>query len=168
MPKERTLILTRQQIERKITRIAHEILERNHAEKNIVIVGVAGRGSEVAKRITSVLKAKDGPAIHQLEIELSKENPLKTEMKFSGDLSLLKGKSVVLVDDVLNSGRTLIYATKFLLDGEPKSLSTATLVDRFHRSFPVRADYVGLTLSTNLKEHITVEMEKGKEAVYIE
>ena len=75
---------------------------------------------------------------------------------------------VVLVDDVLNSGRTLIHATRIILEHDPKILATATLVDRIHRKFPIRADYVGLTLSTNLKEHISVELGGKKEAAYLE
>jgi pyrimidine operon attenuation protein/uracil phosphoribosyltransferase len=73
----------------------------------------------------------------------------------------------VLVDDVLNSGKTLIYASRFLLDVDLKSLTIATLVDRFHRKFPIRPDIVGLTLSTNLREHVSVNLNKGKEAVYL-
>lgn len=168
MPKERTLILESRQIGQKLTRMAHEIHENNYLEKEIVLVGVVGRGLEVAERLFSALKSIATCDVHLHQIEINKDKPLSADMKFSGDIKLLKGKSVILIDDVLNSGRTLIYAAKYLLDAEPRSLATATLVDRFHRRFPVRADYVGLTLSTNLKEHITVEMEKGKEAVYLE
>ena len=168
MPKERTLILESKQIGQKLTRMAHEIHENNYLEKEIVLVGVVGRGLEVAERLFSALKTIAACEVNLYQIEINKDKPLSSDVKFNGDIKLLKGKSVILIDDVLNSGRTLIYAAKYLLDAEPRSLATATLVDRFHRRFPVRADYVGLTLSTNLKEHITVEMEKGKEAVYLE
>lgn len=168
MPKERTLILESKQIGQKLTRMAHEIHENNYLEKEIVLVGVVGRGLEVAERLFSALKSIATCEVNLYQIEINKDKPLSSDVKFNGDIKLLKGKSVILIDDVLNSGRTLIYAAKYLLDAEPRSLATATLVDRFHRRFPVRADYVGLTLSTNLKEHITVEMEKGKEAVYLE
>ena len=168
MPKEITPILDAQQISQKLTRIAHEIHEKNYKEKDIVVVGVTGRGSEVAERIAKLLTDISEINVVVHHIELNKEKPLNGEIKYSGELKELKNKSVILVDDVLNSGRTLIYAAKHLLDAEPKVLSIATLIDRFHRRFPIRADYVGLTLSTNLKEHITVEMEKGKEAVYLE
>ncbi len=168
MPKEKTLILESKQISQKLTRMAHEIHENNYLEKEIVLVGVVGRGLEVAERLFSALKSIATCEVNLYQIEINKDKPLSSDVKFNGDIKLLKGKSVILIDDVLNSGRTLIYAAKYLLDAEPRSLATATLVDRFHRRFPVRADYVGLTLSTNLKEHITVEMEKGKEAVYLE
>jgi pyrimidine operon attenuation protein/uracil phosphoribosyltransferase len=168
MPKERTLILTAKQIHQKLTRMAHEMLENNYTEKTIVLVGVVGRGMQVAEALYKELKKITDIEVQLTSIELNKEKPLNSEMKFSGELKQLKGKSVILIDDVLNSGKTLIYATKHLLDTEPKALSTAALVDRFHRKFPIRADYVGLTLSTNLKEHIAVELDKGKEAVYLE
>ncbi len=148
--------------------MAHEIHENNYKEKELIIVGVVGRGNEVAARLGKLLTSITEISISVESIELSKEKPLSGEINYSGELKALKGKSVVLVDDVLNSGRTLIYAAKHLLDADPKNLSTATLIDRFHRRFPIRADYVGLTLSTNLKEHVAVEMEKGKEAVYLE
>ncbi|MFN0032449.1 MAG: phosphoribosyltransferase family protein [Flavobacteriales bacterium] len=168
MPKSRTLILTSKQISQKLMRMAHELHENNYTEKEIILVGVVGRGLEVAMRLHKLLKGIAECDVLLHHIEVNKDKPLGSEMKFSGDIKSLKGKSVILIDDVLNSGRTLIYAAKHLLDAEPKQLATATLVDRFHRRFPIRADYVGLTLSTNLKEHISVEMEKGKEAVYLE
>lgn len=166
--RERSLILDSAQIAQKLMRMAHEIHENNYLEKELTLVGVVGRGSEVAVRLGKLLASISDLSIFVENIELDKEKPLNSEATYSGELKALKGKSVVLVDDVLNSGRTLIYAAKFLLDAEPKKLATAALVDRFHRKFPIHADYVGLTLSTNLKEHISVEMMKGKEAVYLE
>ncbi len=168
MTRERSLILDSVQIAQKLMRMAHEIHENNYMEKELTLVGVVGRGSEVAARLGKLLSSISDLTVFVEKIELDKEKPLNSEVTFSGELKSLKGKSVVLVDDVLNSGRTLIYAAKFLLDAEPKKLATAALVDRFHRKFPIRADFVGLTLSTNLKEHISVEMMKGKEAVYLE
>ncbi|MFM9986643.1 MAG: phosphoribosyltransferase family protein [Flavobacteriales bacterium] len=168
MPKERTLILESKQIGQKLTRIAHEIHENNYLEKEIILVGVVGRGLEVAERLFKLLQGIAESTVTLYQIEINKDKPLSAEVKFNGEVKSLKGKSVILIDDVLNSGRTLIYASKYLLDAEPRSLATATLVDRFHRRFPIRADYVGLTLSTNLKEHVSVEMEKGNEKVYLE
>ena len=167
-PKERTLVLNSLQIRQKITRMAHEIYERNYREKELILVSITGKGKEVAKRIAGVLESISTIKVSMFNLEFDKDSPLSEPMKFSGDLKSLKGRNVILVDDVLNSGRTLAYASKFLLDAAPQKLATATLVDRFHRRFPVRADFVGLTLSTNLKEHVTVEMPKGKEAVYLE
>ena len=100
-------------------------------------------------------------------IELHKDKPTTNPIVFSGDLAGLKNKAVIVVDDVLNSGRTLIHVVKFLLDYPLKSMKTVVLVDRFHRRFPVRADIVGLTLSTNMKEHVSVDFSKP-EAVYLQ
>lgn len=168
MVRERTLVLNSLQISQKITRMAYEIYERNYKSKELVLVGVKGKGSEIGERIALVLKSISPIQIISHEIELIKDNPLSSTPIFSGDVKKLKGKNIILVDDVLNSGRTLVYACQFLLNAEPAKLATATLIDRFHRRFPVHADFVGLTLSTNLKEHVTVEMPKGEEVVYLD
>ena len=168
MGKERVLVLNHQQIDQKITRMAHEIRENHYPEKEIILVGVKGKGERIAAYIAELLNVLPGMSVRCHTIELNKDEPLKHDFLFSGNLKSLKGKPVVLVDDVINSGRTLIYAAKFLLDAEPRRLSTASLADRFHRTFPIRADYVGITLSTNLKEHVAVEIAKGKWAMYLE
>lgn len=160
------LILDSKQIAQKIARMAHHIYEIHYKEKNIIIVGVRDRGFEVARRIADQLRSISELEVELYSISLDKDKP-QNEVNFEGDVKNLKGNVVVLVDDVLNSGRTLIYAAKYLLDAYPRILATATLVDRIHRRFPIRADYVGLTLSTNLREHIAVELGK-KDAVYLE
>jgi pyrimidine operon attenuation protein/uracil phosphoribosyltransferase len=148
--------------------MAHEIHENHYREKELVLIGVEGRGSQLAARLCKLLSEVSELTIHQEEIRLNKDKPLTEPLVFTGDLKSLKGKSVILVDDVLNSGKTLIYASRFLLDVDLKSLTIATLVDRFHRKFPIRPDIVGITLSTNLREHVTVNLNKGKEAVYLD
>lgn len=168
MSKERALILNARQIDQKLTRMAHEIHENHYKEKELILVGIEGRGSDMAKRLQKRLSAVCEIQITLETVSLNKDKPLSSDILFSGDLKTLKGKYVVLIDDVINSGRTLIYASRFLLDSDLKGLSIATLVDRFHRKFPIRADYVGLTLSTNLREHVSVELGKGKEAVYLD
>ncbi|MDZ4751568.1 MAG: phosphoribosyltransferase family protein [Flavobacteriales bacterium] len=168
MGKERVLVLNHHQIDQKITRMAHEIRENHYPEKEIVLVGIKGKGERIAAYIAEILNQLPGMKVTSHNIELNKDQPLSTDVIFSGNLKDLKSKPVVLVDDVINSGRTLIYAAKFLLDAEPRKLSTATLADRFHRTFPIRADYVGITLSTNLKEHVEVEVTKGKWAMYLQ
>jgi len=168
MSQDRVLVLNHKQIDRKIVRIAHEINERNYKEKELVIVGVHDLGAEIAELLCKNLEEFSPLKIHRLVLSLNKKKPLSEDMVIKGDIRLLEKRVVILVDDVLNSGRTLIYAAQFLLNQEPKALSTAILVDRFHRKFPIRADYVGLTLSTNLKEHVSVVKEKGKFAAYLE
>lgn len=160
---QRTGILSLDQIERKIRRMAHQINEAHHADETMFVVGVDGQGYEVARRLADELRALSQAEVLLHKLSLDKQKPWSRTMAFDGDLASMKDQIVVLVDDVLNSGKTLMYSAHFLLDAHPRRLATATLVDRIHRMFPIRADYVGLTLSTNLKEHIAVEME-GKDA----
>ncbi|MEN9348163.1 MAG: phosphoribosyltransferase family protein [Flavobacteriales bacterium] len=168
MATERTLLLNDQQISRKITRIAHQIYEDHYQAKELVVVGVTGKGQLIAERIAALIKEISTLKVQVFELTLQKDSPLSSPIVFSGTPKDTKGKVVILVDDVLNSGRTLIYGAKYLLDAEPQSLSIATLVDRFHRRFPIRADYVGLTLSTNLKQHVSVEVAKGKLSAFLQ
>ncbi|NNE55600.1 MAG: phosphoribosyltransferase [Flavobacteriales bacterium] len=167
MSENRTLILDAGQIDKKITRIAHHIYENHYKRKELHVVGLADRGIEVASRIAAILEDISEIKILSYTLTLNKKDPLK-EPVFSGDLKDLKGKVVILVDDVVNSGRTLIYASRYILDNNPEVLATAALVDRIHRKFPIRTDYVGLSLSTNLKEHVAVELGKKKDAAYLE
>jgi len=168
MTKEPTLILNARQINQKLIRMAHEIHENHYKEKELVLVGIEGRGSQLANRLFKQLSEISEITLSIEEIQLNKEKPLSEPVNFTGELKSLKGRSVVLVDDVLNSGKTLMYAARFLLEVDIKSLTIVTLVDRFHRKFPIRPDIVGLTLSTNLREHVTVNLNKGKEAVYLD
>jgi len=123
----------------------------------------------VAKRLHQKLSAINSEITVRLEsIQLNKDKPLQEDIQCTAEIKSMKGKYVVLIDDVLNSGKTLIYASRFLLDADLKGLAIATLIDRYHRKFPIRPDYVGLTLSTNLREHVSVDFTKGKEAVYLD
>ncbi len=154
----KTLILNSKQIQQKINRIAYELYENNYAEKEIIIAGIASNGYILAKHIATVLKSITPIKIKLIEIVLNKKNPLKE----------LQNKVIVLVDDVLDSGRTLIFGAKPFLNSPIKRLTTVILVDRGHNRYPIKADFVGLSLSTTLQEHITVELDKkGKEIVYL-
>lgn len=164
-----TLILNSKQIQQKINRIAYEIYENNYDEKEIIIAGIADNGYLLAKRIAEVLK-KISPIVvnNVISIQVNKQNPLSEEIKINLSDKALKNKVIILVDDVLNSGKTLIFGAKPFLSTSIKRLITVVLVDRGHNRFPIKADFVGLSLSTTLREHVTVEMEKnGKEAVYL-
>lgn len=165
--KERTIILSKKQVSQKITRIAHEIYENNFQEKSICIMGIHGDGFVLADRISKSLKKIADFDVELFKIEMDKKKPLSSGLNVSIEPADVKNKVVILIDDVLNSGKTLVYATKFLLDYNVKSIQTVCLVDRKHRKFPIRADYVGLTLSTTLQEHITVELGKN-DMVYLD
>lgn len=164
----RTLILNNKQIQQKINRIAYEIYENNYDEKEIIIAGIATNGYLLAKRIADVLKTISPLNTKLIEIALDKKDPLSKEIKISLTDKELKNKVIILVDDVLNSGKTLIFGAKPFLNSPIKRLTTAILVDRGHNRYPIKADFVGLSLSTTLQEHITVELDKkGKEVVYL-
>jgi len=157
-----TLVLNSNQIEQKITRIAHELNEHYHSQKEVILVGIANKGYLLAEKIQNRLLDIVDNSIKLTSLELDKEAPLKTTPKLAMDGHLLENKLLIVVDDVLNSGRTLIYACKFLLDFKPKRMHTVVLIDRRHRKYPIRADFVGLTLSTTLEEHITVDFETNQ------
>ncbi|MBL4625287.1 MAG: phosphoribosyltransferase [Flavobacteriales bacterium] len=167
MTTEKTLILSTERLHQKLNRIAHEIHENHFEDKELIIIGIADRGYIFAKLLTSVLtKISDlDISLHKLKIE--KKGMLKEINKQELEKAQLSGKVVLLVDDVLNSGKTLAYGVKHILDYPVKRLCTVVMVNRRHRLYPVRADYVGLTLATTIKEHINVDLQKGKEVVYL-
>lgn len=166
MAQERTLVLNNLQIRQKITRIAHEIYENNFQEEELYLVGIEKRGSVLSERLANILSEISPLTIHHHTLKLNKEQPLSEPIESTVSLEELNGKTVILVDDVLNTGKALIYAAKYLLRALPSSMHTAVLVDRKHRSFPVRSDYVGLTLATTLQEHISVEFGQ-EDGVYL-
>lgn len=162
----RTQVLDHEQVQRKLQRIAHQLHEEHHEEKEIVLVGIAPRGATMAKRLAALLEGIAPLKVKLVELALDKDKPLERPVLLSCDTKELKGRTVVLVDDVLMSGRTLMHAAGHLVQAAPKRLNTVVLVDRRHRLFPIRADIVGLTLSTTLQEHISVEFGR-KDAVYL-
>ncbi|MBK7182296.1 MAG: phosphoribosyltransferase [Bacteroidetes bacterium] len=163
----KTLILNNKQIEQKINRIAYEIYENNYGEKEIIIAGIVGNGFTLAEKINTVIKKISPIKTKLIEIKINKENPAEKEIKIALTDKDLKNKVIILVDDVLNSGKTLIFGAKPFLITPVKRLTTAVLVDRGHNRYPIKADFVGLSLSTTLQEHISVELKKGKEAAYL-
>jgi len=167
MPQERTLVLDHIKILQKLRRIAFQIYEFNPDESELVVVAIEKKGVYLAERILPILAEISGMQIKLLMLAIDKEDP-KKEPIWNGDPKLLEGRSVILIDDVLNSGRTLIYAARHILNHEVKKLTTVVLVDRRHRRFPIKADFVGLTLSTTLQDHIAVEFSEGNDAVYLE
>ena len=168
MASVKTSILSTTQEEQKIQRIAHQILEKNYNEDEILLIGIANRGYLLAEKIHTILQSITDIKITLNKIKLHKDKPLENEVEFSTNLQSLDGKSVILIDDVLNSGRTLIYATRYILESNLKYLTTVVLVDRRHRKFPIKANFVGITLSTTLQEHISVIFNDEKIEVFLE
>jgi len=164
----KTIVLTPDQIKQRVNRIAHQIYENNYSEKTIVIAGIQGRGFLLAQWITKILKDISSIKVNLGELSINKEMPLSKPIKFSIEEKDLKNKVVIVVDDVVNSGRTLIYGANYFLKFRVKKLRTVVMVDRSHNTFPIRADFVGISLSTTLQEHVSVELEKGKATVYLQ
>lgn len=165
---EKVKILDTLQIKQKLNRLAFEVYENNFTEKELLVVGIDGNGYKVAQQITEKLKEICPLKITLGKIKVNKDKPWEGEPQVDFTEKEFVNKTIVLVDDVLNSGKTLMYAVKLFLDKPVKKLNTVILVDRSHTRFPVKADYVGLTLSTTLQEHIEADFsKKNKEAVYL-
>ncbi|MEO8147990.1 MAG: phosphoribosyltransferase family protein [Bacteroidia bacterium] len=160
-----TLLLNKIQIEQRINRIAYQIYEDNFEEKEIIIAGIVKGGYELAQRIKKALEKICTIKINLIEIKIDKNKQVEQELQLSISNDDLKNKVVILVDDVLNSGKTLTYSMRPFLDANVRKIRTVLLVDRDHKRYPVIADFVGFKLSTTLREHVNVEFTEGKEAV---
>jgi pyrimidine operon attenuation protein/uracil phosphoribosyltransferase len=140
---------------RKMQRMAYEIVEHNIDEQEIILAGIRGSGSVVARCIQQKLSEISSVNTSLITISLDKKQPRNVTVSPAMDFN---SKVIVIIDDVANSGKTLLYALKPFLDFFPKKIQTLVLVERSHNNFPVRPDYVGLSISTTLQEHIFVEV----------
>lgn len=166
MNKTRSMLLNARQIQQRIDRIAYQIYEDNAEEKEIVLVGIYENGFLFAERLLKALHATCDLKARLIQLKINKHDQVSNEVSLSCELNELSGKSIVLIDDVLNSGKTLIYAMKALLRTDTKKIRTVLLVDRDHRRYPVIGDFVGMTLSTTFQEHVSVEFGEN-EGVYL-
>lgn len=160
-------ILTHPQIIQKIDRIAFQIIEDNFYESEVFIVGIANKGYILAEHLTENLRKNSDNKFTLIKLTTNKRNSIEC-LTNDTKLDIPKDKVVILVDDVLNTGETLIHATHIILRHEVKKMRTVALIDRRHRLFPIKADYAGLTLSTTLENHIEVEFENGEFSAYLE
>lgn len=161
------VILNHQQIEHKINRIAYQIYEANVKEKELYIAGIQGGGSLLAQKIVRVLETITEAKITLCTIVMDKKNPVKGTITTSLPLETFQNKSVVIVDDVLSTGKTLIYGVHHFLQVPLKQLKTVVLVNRNFKKFPVKADFKGISLSTSMKEHIEVVLDSKEDAVLL-
>lgn len=163
---ERTLILDERQVLQKIKRMAFEIYEHNFHEKSIVIAGIEGQGYILSKLIAKHVQQISPLEVKLTKVTLDKVKPTQSEVTLDCDIKALKKKCIVLVDDVLNTGRTFAYGMKPFLDVEVKKIETAVLVNRSHTLFPIYPQYTGYALATTIKDHVQVNL--GDEtAVYL-
>ena len=155
MTQQPNIILSHQQIQNKIRRIAYQIYEVNFNEEEIILAGIAENGYILAQKLKNVLDSISDIDCKLCEVTMNKEFPLNT-VATSMEEEAYKNKSVILIDDVLHSGATLIYGVKHFLNVSLKRFNTVVLVDRNHKKYPVKADYKGISLSTSLQEHVKV------------
>lgn len=165
----RTLIMNSRQVNQRLNRLAWQVYEQCSDEQEIVVAGIAPNGFKLAGKIAAILGTISPIRVQLVELLISKESPLESPPVFKGDENALAGKPVVVVDDVSNSGQTLMYGVRYFLSFPVKSIHTLVLVDRDHNRFPVQTNFVGLSLATMMMEHISVEMEpNGETAVYLD
>lgn len=159
-------ILNHQEIAHKVKRIAYQIYETFVDEEEIVIAGIASNGYIFAEKIAETLQSITPIKVLLCEVFIDKQNPAEI-ITTSISSELYSNKGLILVDDVLNSGTTLVYAVRHFLDVPLKKFKTAVLVDRNHKKYPVKADFKGISLSTSLFEHVTVVFEKDNDHAYL-
>ena len=166
MKKKRVLLLDKAKINSKLRRMAYEIWEHNADEKEITLIGIEKGGKTVAETLGSILREISPLTIHQLSVSINKKNPLNHALDVDENLT---GRSIVVIDDVANSGKTITYSLHALLSFDLKKILVAVLVDRKHKLFPIASDIVGLSLATTLQDHIEVEIENDEiTAVYLQ
>lgn len=151
-------ILDNLQIKRKIKRMAFEIAESNFENHKIYFLGINNNGYNYASMLMKALKKISDKELVLARLNLKPQNPVESEITVEIEKNKLDGQSVIIVDDVSNTGRTLFYATKVLMDILPAKVETAVLVDRMHKLFPVNINFVGLTFATTIHDNIKVNL----------
>lgn len=160
-------ILSKQDIEKKINRLAFQLLENCFEEQNLFLGGIVGNGIVIANRIAKIIQSNSDVNVVVFEIKINKSEPWAEKTVLTANKEDLKNGYIVLIDDVLNSGKTMQYALIEVLQFPTKAIKTLTLVDRTHRRFPIKADFVGLSLSTTLKNRVEVILSDKDEKAYL-
>lgn len=162
-------ILNQSQIKQKIRRLSFEILENNYNEKQIILAGINNNGMNFAKLLLKELQKISEINFVLSHLTLNPADPLSEPINIDLSAKEIKNKSIIIIDDVANTGRTIFFALKPLMEVLPKKIEAAVLVDRTHKSFPIKVDYVGLSLATTLKDHIEVQLKGFEEmAVHLD
>lgn len=156
-------ILDDRKIRQKIRRLAIEIQEQNYEEPEIILAGINNKGMAFARLLHAELSALSSQKITLTHLRINPADPLSAEIKIDLPTPYLEGKTIIVVDDVANTGRTIFYACKPILETLPKKVEVAVMVDRTHKSFPVKVDYFGMSLATTLLENIDVQIPDGQE-----
>lgn len=159
-------ILNTNQIKKIVKRIAYQIHENNLEYPEIILIGVHKNGYTLAEKINKELKQISKSNIKLVSIKINKKNPLE-EIELDCKKEYLKNKVIVLVDDVLHTGKTLIYCVKHLLEITPKNFNSVVLIDRNHKKFPIKVDFKGISLSTFISDHVEVVFEDNNNYAFI-
>ena len=162
-----TLILNAQQLDQKILRMAYEIYEHNVTRKDIVLAGISDNGYLLANMINEHLKAISPIKTTTVKVDINKEEPLKDEIKIPLEPKELKNQSIIIIDDVLNSGRTVAFVLKSFLDVRVNKIEVGIMINRTHKAFPIYPKYVGYQLATTINEHIDVKLKGKNKGVYL-
>lgn len=162
-----TQILSQEQVSRKIKRMAYQIWEKNFNLSGLILIGIQGNGFHFAEALAKELTAISDLKVQVYNLAINKSEPLAKNLETDFQISELHNQAIIVVDDVQNSGKTMIYAIRHFLNFDLKQLQCAVLVDRSHNSFPVKADFVGLSLSTTLQEHVEVVHKDGNFHVFL-
>jgi pyrimidine operon attenuation protein/uracil phosphoribosyltransferase len=160
------LLLNADQINQKIKRMAYEILEANFGEKHLILAGICDQGVLLARQLAKILEEISSIETTVTRIEMDKNNPFKQEQDIIDEEIKFTNKVIIMVDDVLHTGKTVAYSLKPFLSKKIKKIEVAVLVDRSHTAFPIKATYIGYELSTTLSDNIQVDLE-GKKGVYL-
>ncbi len=163
---DKELILDSDQVNQKIKRIAYAIYENNFKEKVIVLAGIDGQGYTLATILAKEVEVISPLKVRVVKVSLDKMAPLQSDVRIDVEVKELKKKCIILIDDVLNTGRTLAYGLKPFLNADVKKIEIAVLVNRSHTTFPLLPTYTGYELSTTLTEHVEVVLGK-KSSVYL-
>jgi pyrimidine operon attenuation protein/uracil phosphoribosyltransferase len=160
MSDQKNYVLNREAAREKLHRLALEIAEQlSEDDAPIVLIGIRNSGMAIAEKVSELLRRYVQVPVQLLSVTLDKQQPKEVQLSENVNLN---NKNIILVDDVSNSGRTLLYALKPLLAYFPKRIQTLVLVERMHKLFPIKPDYVGLSVATTLQDHIQVEVENGE------
>lgn len=157
---EKKYILTREAAAQKLQRMALELAEYLSGDNEpVVLIGIRNSGTAIAAKTAALLRMHISSPVSVISVGMDKQHPVAVELSEPMDLN---NKHVIITDDVTNSGRTLLYALKPLLAFHPRTIQTLVMVERMHKLFPVKPDYVGLSVATTLQDHIQVEVEEGE------
>ncbi|MEQ9289868.1 MAG: phosphoribosyltransferase family protein [Cyclobacteriaceae bacterium] len=166
MTAEKNLILDKKQVDQKIKRIAYEIYENNMDEKRLVLAGISENGYILASLIEKELNSISSLKVETVKISIDKQAPSKSEIKLSNSHVDFSNKAVILLDDVLNTGKTVAFTLKAFLNTDVRKIEVGVLVNRSHKLFPIYPKYTGYELATTFTEHVEVLLKKGK-GVYL-